>query len=311
MKAIVNDAGVTEHFVLTDVTEPAPAPNQALVRVAAVSLNRGEVRMAMASQNRYVPGWDLAGMVEQPAADGSGPKAGARVVGYMGTGAWAERAAVYTKDLAELPQEVSFAQASTLPVAGLTALNTMAKAGNIAARSVLITGASGGVGLFAVELARLAGASEVVGLTHHSGYEKIVLEAGATHVVNGEDASGAAPYGPYNLLLDSVGSKVLVSALALMAPYSTAVTFGTTGGQEATIQTGQLYRSCVTLIGFLLTIDLKTESASSGLARLAKLVAEGRLHPRIEVEASWKEAAAVAKKLIDRQYAGKAVLHID
>src|SRR5207302_7521683 len=104
------------------------------------------------------PGWDLAGIVENEAADGSGPRTGSRVVGMLNPGAWAEVVAVPTSILAEIPESVSFAQAATLPVAGLTALWALEHGGLLLDRLVLITGASGGVGHFACQITRKAGA---------------------------------------------------------------------------------------------------------------------------------------------------------
>src|SRR5207247_11345890 len=86
----------------------------------------------------------------------SGPRVGARVVGLLPEGAWAERVAVPTHALAALPDKVTFAQAATLPVAGLTALYALAKRGPLLGRRVLVTGATGGGGYFADQLARLA-----------------------------------------------------------------------------------------------------------------------------------------------------------
>ena len=158
MRAVVADPAIPERLALREVDAPTPLPNEALVRVCAISLNRGEVRAAMNTTVLTRPGWDVAGIVERAAGDGSGPHEGARVVGQLTSGAWAELAAVPTHALAELPERVSFAQAAPLPVAGLTALYALEKGGGLIERPVLITGASGGVGLFAVELARLAGA---------------------------------------------------------------------------------------------------------------------------------------------------------
>src|SRR5215210_7533649 len=146
IRAVVVDPGAKDRLALARVEEPSPTPAETLVRVAAVSLNRGEVRRAEASEAGFRPGWDLAGTVERHAADGTGPDEGARVVGFLPSGAWAELAAVPTNALAALPEGVSFEEASTLPVAGLTALYALEKGGGLLGRSVLVTGASGGAG---------------------------------------------------------------------------------------------------------------------------------------------------------------------
>jgi len=310
IRAIVADPAIAERFALREVEAPAPLPNEALVRVAAISLNRGEVRNAMSAPTTTRPGWDVAGTIERAAADGSGPRAGARVVGFLGSGAWAELVAVSTNALAELPENVSFAQAATLPVAGLTALYALEKGGGLVDRPVLITGASGGVGLFAVELARLASA-RVVGAFRQASSEALVREAGAQEVVIGDDLSPAKTFGPYHLILESVGGASLGAALTMLAPGGTCVLFGASGGVETTFNTGAFFRTGgATLYGFYLFHEVKSLSASQGLARLARLIADGRLHPRIEVEAPWTDVADVARQLMDRRFAGKAVLHV-
>ncbi|MDQ4042503.1 MAG: alcohol dehydrogenase, partial [Actinomycetota bacterium] len=142
IRAVLVNEGAPANLSLGEIEEPSPAPSEALVRVSAISLNRGEVRRAQMAEPGFNPGWDLAGTVEKEAADGTGPPAGARVVGLLPSGAWAELAAVPTNSLAELPENVSFGQAATLPVAGLTALYTLEKGGGLLGRNVLVTGAS-------------------------------------------------------------------------------------------------------------------------------------------------------------------------
>ncbi|HZO88678.1 MAG TPA: hypothetical protein VFB38_10105 [Chthonomonadaceae bacterium] len=177
-RAVVVDPTASGRLVICEVEPPAPGPSEAVVRVTAISLNRGEVGYSRHAEAGWRPGWDLAGVVEQAAADGSGPKAGARVVGILRGGAWAEYVAVPTNALAELPEAVTFAQAATLPVAGLTALHALMKGGLLLERPVLVTGATGGVGDFALQLGRLSGARAVAHI-RHAEQEAEVKEAGA------------------------------------------------------------------------------------------------------------------------------------
>jgi NADPH2:quinone reductase len=197
MRAVI--AG-SQGLRIGEVAEPQPLPSEAVVRVKAISLNRGEVKRALSSAADWRPGWDAAGIVEAPAQDGSGPPAGARVVGLLPGGAWAERAAIPTDVLAEVPSGISLAQAATLPVAGLTALHAVYQGGSLLGRRVLVTGASGGVGLFACQLARLSGA-DVVGLVRSNA--EVVAGTGA------EPITDVAARAPYHLIVESVGGRTL------------------------------------------------------------------------------------------------------
>src|SRR5690349_9526779 len=101
--AIVVEPNAAGRLVVREFAPPVPTPSEALVRVSAISLNLGEVRGAMNAESGRRPGWDLAGFVEQPAADGSGPQRGARVVGLAASkigGGWAEQVAIPTRNLA-------------------------------------------------------------------------------------------------------------------------------------------------------------------------------------------------------------------
>lgn len=310
IRAVVVDPSVPGRLAIRDVDYPSAKPSQALVRVHAISLNRGEVRRASTAEAGWRPGWDLAGIVEKEAADGSGPRKGARVVGMVDSGAWAEVVAVPTGILAELPASVSFAQAATLPIAGLTALRTLEKGGLLLERQILITGASGGVGYFACQLARNAGA-HIVGVVRQASSEAVAKEAGAHEVVVSEDLSEARQYGPYDLILESVGGRSLGKALSMLAPGGTCVNFGASESPEVTFDLRRFYMAGgATLYGFYIFYDLSRNPGAKDLGRLASMVAEGRLHARIDVEAPWAEIGDLAQKLTDRRITGKAVLHI-
>ena len=310
IRAVVVDPSAPGRLVIRDVDYPPASSSEAIVRVKAISLNRGEVRTVSSAEAGWRPGWDLAGIVEKEAADGSGPRAGARVVGMLLDGAWGEVVAVPTAMLAEIPESVSFAQAATLPIAGLTALWTLEYGGLLLDRNVLITGATGGVGHLACQLARQTGAL-VTGVVRQSGHEAMVKEAGAHQVVVSEDLSEAASFGPYDLILESVGGRSLTNALALLAPNGICVNFGISGGSEVTFDLRHFFLlGGATLYGFIIFHELKRKSVTEGLGRLGRFVADGRLRPKIDVEASWMQIGDVAQRLINRSFTGKAVLHI-
>jgi NADPH2:quinone reductase len=304
-RAVVVDPDAPDRLVIRQVAEPVPDRSEAVVRVRAISLNRGEVRRAGTAAAGWRPGWDLAGEVELAAADGSGPRAGTRVVGLVTEGAWAERVAVPTHALATLPDKVSYSQAATFPVAGLTALYALAKGGLLLGRRVLVTGATGGVGDFAVQLARLAGA-QVTASARRADQRATLRQLGAHEVVVGDEIP-ASP--KYDLVLDSVGGPTLGTALAALETGGVCVTLGVSAGAEVTFDARQFFISGrTTLYGFYLFKELGSAPASIGLARLADLVATGQLAPHINVERPWHEIGQVAQELMARRFPAKAVL---
>jgi NADPH:quinone reductase-like Zn-dependent oxidoreductase len=280
--------------------------------VTAISLNRGEVRRATSQgQPGDRPGWDFAGVVEERAANGSGPPAGGRVVGILPSGAWAERIRAPSHSVAPLPEAVTDAQAATLPVAGLTALHALRQGGLLLGRKVLVDGASGGVGHLAVQLAAASGAL-VWGQVRQAQFRQTIAEWCGERIVLGADLNAAAPHGPFHLIVDSVGGSALAAALTMLAPGGTCVTFGVSEAPTATIPSSEFFRiGGARLYGLILFHELRrVEPAAEGLALLAGLVAGRRLRPHIAVEAPWTEIGPVARRLLDRTFAGKAVLHL-
>jgi len=146
MFALAISSDSPNRLKLSEIDEPKFCENEALVSVHATSLNRGELRLLSIRPDGWIPGQDIVGIVERAAADGSGPPVGSRVVALVDEAGWAERVAVSTDRLAIVPDNVSFASAATLPVAGTTALRTLRHSGDLAGQQVLITGASGAVG---------------------------------------------------------------------------------------------------------------------------------------------------------------------
>src|SRR6516165_10145439 len=222
IRAVVVDPSVAGRLAIREVGLREPDRDEVRVRVTAISLNRGETRRALqVAEPGWRPGWDFAGIVG--CCRQQRPEPGARVVGILPSGAWAERVNCRSHALAILPEAVSYAQAATLPVAGLTALHALRQGGLLLGRKVLVDGASGGVGHLACQLAAAAGAF-VWG--HVRRDRAAVAEWCGDRVVVGRELAAAKPHGPFWLILDSVGGSAVGAALGMLQPNGTCVVFG-------------------------------------------------------------------------------------
>ncbi len=212
MKALVSKPGGAHAAEIRDVDEPAPAPNEVLVEVRAASLNRGELGLLSARPD-WRPGQDIAGVVVKTATVPNGPEVGSRVTAVVDQAGWAERAAAPVSRVGLLPDAVSFSEGATLGVAGLTALRALRVGGSLLGSKVAVTGAAGGVGTFAVQLAHLGGAhvTAVVG-TRERG--KRMVELGARRVVLEEEERGDT----FDLVMEGVGGSSLERSLHSLAP---------------------------------------------------------------------------------------------
>jgi NADPH:quinone reductase-like Zn-dependent oxidoreductase len=301
MRALVADSSAPGRIALRDVPEPVPAPGEVLVEVRAFSLNRGELRMLGTAADGWRPGWDFAGILQSDIQDG--PRAGARVVGIRQSGAWAERVAVSRAWMAELPDRVSFAQAAALPTAGLTALRILRLGPAILGRRVLVTGASGGVGRFATQLAHLGGAEVTALVSSSSARAAGLRELGADEVVS----DIAQLRGRFDLILESVGGDTLGRLVTMVDPQGTLVMFGNSSNDLTTFNVRDIYLDAlIRLQGFELFFG--GDPFCPDLAYLVTLVAERKLDPQLAGELSWEEMPEALERLRNRDVAGKVAL---
>jgi NADPH:quinone reductase len=304
MLAVVTTPSGSAPVALRDVPEPQPAANEAVVEVRAFSLNRGELRLFQARPEGWRPGQDISGVVAQPAANGGSPKAGDRVVALTDNAGWAERAAVPAHRMAVLPDNVLLEEAAALPVAGLTALRTLRHGAPLLGKRVLITGASGGVGHLATQIAARSGA-HVTGVVGNAERGRHVL--GADEIIDGIDKA----QGLFALILEAVGGASLATAVAHIEAKGTIVIFGNSSGEPTPLNFRDFAeRPNARIQSFSYFTSEGEEQFAPDLALLASLVADGSLKPHL-VERSWRDLAEIGPQLRDRRIAGKAVFHID
>src|ERR671932_294031 len=233
------------------------------------------------------PSWTERRDVPPPAPDGTGPQAGERVAGLAEWHGWAEQAVVPTHRLAVVPEGVELETAAALPMAGTTAANLVRQGGALLGARVLVTGASGGVGHLAVQLAELGGAE-----------------------VTGVRSAADAPEGPFDLVLESAGGASLDAALARVAPGGTVILFGNSSREPSTIDFTAFFGHEEATIRSYFSARHEAD-AGRLLAMLLDLVAAGRLHVEIGFRASWDRLNEAMDGLSERRFAGKAVLTID
>jgi NADPH2:quinone reductase len=305
MQAVAVAPGATGGVDLRAVPVPEPGPGEALIAVRAFALNRGELRLMQTRGGGWIPGQDIAGVVERPAADGSGPPAGARVAGLADWHGWAQYAAVPAHRIAPLPDVVGFAVAAALPMAGTTALNVVRRGGSLLGKRVLVTGASGGVGSFVVQLAELSGA-HVTAIARDAEAGRL-RERGAAEVVADIEAAD----GLYDLILESAGGASLAGAIARVAPEGLIVALGNSSGEDAPLNFATFMAGHEAARIETFSSHREEARAGANLTVLVDLLAAGRLVADVGLEAPWTDLPAALDALRGRQVAGKAVLRVE
>ncbi|BBG00929.1 MULTISPECIES: zinc-binding dehydrogenase [Pseudonocardia] len=315
MRALLFDRSAETGLRVGETADPVPGPGEVLVRVRAASLNFGEVALAAGAvpagmdrpPEETVLGSDAAGTVQQAATDGSGPPVGTPVVTFGLVGAVAELRAVPVVLLGVVPSGVDLGAASTLPVAGLTALRALRRIGPLLGRRILVTGASGGVGRFAVQLASRAGAHVVATTSDPAAHGDALRALGADEVLPGPGALSE----PVDGVLDQVGGRVLVEAFRALREHGTLVAVGHSSGEGEAFGFGDLFgndgghdRSVVT---FFLGA---TGDFGPDLTWLAGQVGSGAL----DAEPAWRggldDAGDAVTALLGRTLHGKAVVDL-
>ncbi|AZP15808.1 alcohol dehydrogenase [Streptomyces aquilus] len=305
MRALIVDPEAPGRLSPGEAPEPVPGPGQVLVEVRHSSLNAAELYFAERGAPGEVIGFDSSGVVVRAAADGTGPAVGSRVVGFGEGGGFAALRALDVADLAVVPDGVDLGEAAALPVAAGTALRALEQAGPLLGRRVLVTGASGGVGGFAVQLAALGGAY-VIGVAGSEDGRRWVGELGADEVVAGPEQVTK----PVDIVIDNVGGAQLGASYALLASGGTVQSVGWASGGDAVLPVGSTLgspapKSIVSVYNGGGLTDRRAQ-----LDRLLALVAAGKLRVPVGWRGPWDKIADAVAALGERRLRGKAVLDV-
>lgn len=320
MRAITQSRyGSSEVLQLSQLAVPEPGDGQVLVEVRAAGLDRGTehlmtgkpyaVRLAMGVRRprQPVPGRDVAGVVVSVGAGVTRFAPGDEVYG-VAPGSFAEYAVAAEDKLARKPANLTFAQAAIVPISAGTALQAI-EAGRLeAGQSVLVTGASGGVGSYAVQLAVDLGA-EVTAVCSTAKVDHVTA-LGAHHVLDRSSTDWSDGTHRYDLVLDIAGNPSLDRLRRALAPHGTAVFVGGEGGGALTGMGRQLRGALLSpFIGQRL-VPLMARERGTDYERLTELIEAGRLLPSLDRTYPLDAASEAVRQLEDGTIRGKVAITV-
>lgn len=324
MKAIVQDAyGSTDVLELRDIDRPVIADDEVLVRVHAAGVDRGvwhlmtglayPIRLAgygLRAPKTPVPGMDLAGVVEAVGDTVTRFRPGDEVFG-IGKGAYAEYARAPEDKLVPKPANLTFDQAAVVAISGLTALQALRDQGRVAAgQHVLIIGASGGVGTYAVQIAKAYGA-HVTGVCSTTKTD-LVRSIGADRVIDYTQDDFADGEHRYDLVIDIGGDSSLSRLRRALTPTGTLVIVGGEGGGRWLGGLDRLLRARLLslFVSQKLTTKMPSENSEDMLA-LKELIEAGKVTPVIDRTYALSEVPKAIRYMDEGHARGKVVITLD
>lgn len=326
MKAVIATAlGGPEVLRVEDRPIPQPGEHQVLIRVKASSVNFADIKARYgryhgAAAPPFIPGLDMAGVVEEVGAGVTALRPGMHVAGFPNGGSYAEWVVADETLVYKLPDAVDWSTAAALPIVAFTAYKLLADVARLeAGERVLVHAAAGGVGTTAIQIARILGASQIIGTVSRSEKMAAAESAGADWVINTTeekfpDAVNRVTAGQgVDVILDSIGGSVSEESLLCLARFGRLVHFGSASGQVGQVRVSDLHASCRSVLGFSLGTARATRPSTIAPAAetVLKWVAEGRLTMQIGRHYPLAEAAEAHRWMESRESTGKIILDVN
>ncbi len=324
---VVHQHGPLDNLKLEAFPDPKPGPEEVLIDIHAASVNFPDLLVIGGTYQNlparpFVPGKDLAGTVAAVGANVSAVKPGERVMAQIEYGAFAERAVVPSHNCHRMPASMSFAEGAAMGLVYLTAHFALVERGELKpGETVLVTGAAGGVGLAAVQLAKALGATVIASVSSEVK-AALARAGGADHVVRTDapdlresfrqQVFAALGKRGVDLIVDSVGGDVFDASLRAIAWCGRLVTVGFASGRVPEVKAGLVLVKNISLIGLQMSDyrDRAPEQIRQAQAELLRLYEAGKIKPHVMAVhpfESYREALATVR---DRRALGKVVLAI-
>lgn len=319
--SIVIQFGGPEVLQYREIAEPIASANQVLIRVAATSVNFADIKGRYgnkgATQPPYIPGLDVAGTI---VAIGSGVEdfqIGQRVIAFPAHGSYAEYVVADSILTYAIPDSIDFETAAASPIVSFTSYKLLADVARIVpGENVLIHAAAGGIGTTAIQLAKILGANQVIGVVSNDVKAEAALHAGADHVINSStedfaqsvlDLTGGQGV---DIILDSIAGKVTEQSLKCLAWYGRLVQFGNSSGEVGIVESKDLHTSCRSVLGFSLgtTRTRRPHLLREVADKVINYLENGSLQFVIGEKFSLKDANLAHELVENRQSKGKVLL---
>jgi NADPH2:quinone reductase len=323
MRALLGGDG--PDWDLREIDVPTPRPGQILIRVHAAGLNRADLLMLDGTYPRvktsrvFTAGLELSGEVESVGADVENVAVGHRVMGG-GRGAFAEFALLDHRHVITVPDSLNWTEAAALPIGLTTEHDALVTQGQFAAgQRVLVVGATSGVGLLGIQLARALGASLVIATTTSDSKASALAEAGANVVINTrtenlpEVVNNATGGSGVDIVLDHVGGQLFADTLLATRIGGTIINIGRLAGSQSTINLDQLSYRRLRVRGTTFSVRTPDEVAEVYAALVPDVLpalADGSIRPIVNRVFALDEAKQAAEYMRSHQAVGKIVLNV-